>query len=82
MDTRTNRHRYTQKLRDAELSKQCVKMTKSLALQNSIISYLRITKSMYRYLVIFDKLLFHFLLKKDKEDDLISSSMEFHTDRP
>ena len=39
-------------------------MTKSLALQNSIISYLRITKSMYRCLVIFDKLLFHFLFKK------------------
>ena len=57
-------------------------MTKILTLQNSIISYLRITKLKSRFLVIFDKVLFHFLLDEDKEDDLISSSMEFHTDGP
>ena len=37
---------------------------------------------MNRELIIFDKMVFHFLFSNDNEEDLISSSMEFHIDGP
>ena len=37
---------------------------------------------MYRYLIIFDQVVFHFFLNKDKGDDFRSLLMEFRTDGP